>query len=177
VLKGVSLSDSAFAQNALRAETVTVIEANIDDMNPQIYGYLQERFQKLGALDTFVVPVQMKKNRPGILLTVVTSPELLETVTEAIFQETTTIGIRYYDASRTVLAREIVPIDLEVGRIRVKVSRRRGRIVNFSPEYEDCRIAADQRGIPVKLIQAQVTQEFMRHYGREMLSDRKEKQE
>ncbi|MFN8006216.1 MAG: nickel pincer cofactor biosynthesis protein LarC [Terriglobia bacterium] len=155
-------------------QRVMVIEANIDDMNPQLYGVLQERLLKMGVLDTFVQPVQMKKNRPGILLTVVASPEQLMPVTDEIFQETTTIGIRYYEASRSVLEREMVPLDLEGGSVRVKVSRRGGRIVNFTPEFEDCRALAEQREIPVKVIQARVTQEFMSRFGRELLSHGKE---
>ena len=145
-------------------------------MNPQIYGYLQERLQKLGVLDTFVTPVQMKKNRPGFLLTVVTAPENFETVADTIFRETTTIGIRYYEADRRVLEREVVPIELEYGIIRVKISRREGRIVNFSPEYEDCRVAAEKHGIPVKWIQARIAQEFMSRYGSDILKDNHERQ-
>jgi len=171
VFKGELSSRSDFAGEVHGAQKVTVIEANIDDMNPQIYSYLHERLQKLGVLDVFVCPVQMKKNRPGFLLTVVTDPETLDTIADAIFRETTTIGIRYYEARRQVLDRDIVPIEIEYGSIRVKVSRREGRILNFSPEYEDCRVAADEHGVPVKLIQARVTQEFMSRYGHEILKD------
>jgi uncharacterized protein (TIGR00299 family) protein len=176
VFKGKSTSVSAAAGRVPGSDPVTVIEANIDDMNPQIYGYLQERLQKLGVLETFVSPVQMKKNRPGYLLTVVTPPENFETVVDAIFRETTTIGIRYYEADRRVLEREVVSIELEYGIIRVKISRREGRIVNFSPEYEDCRVAGEKHGIPVKWIQARTTQEFMSRYGSDLLKDNYERQ-
>lgn len=159
------------------SQHVTVIEANIDDMNPQVVGYLQERLQKLGVLDTFVCPVQMKKNRPGFLLSVVTAPESFEIVADAIFRETTTIGIRYYEADRRVLEREIVPIEVEFGIIRVKVSRREGQIMNFSPEYEDCRVAAEKHGIPVKWIQARIAQEFMSRYGSDTIKDNHESRE
>jgi uncharacterized protein (TIGR00299 family) protein len=174
VFKGVHSSVSASAGQVYDSHHVTVIEANIDDMNPQIYGYLKERLQKLGVLDTFVCPGQMKKNRPGFLLTVVTTPETFEVVADAIFRETTTIGIRYYEAHRRTLDREMVPIDLEYGTIRVKVSRREGQIVNFSPEYEDCREAAEKHGIPVKWIQAKVAQEFMSRYGSDVLKENHE---
>ena len=174
--KGVLSSRTASVAGGPGSQNVTVIESNIDDMNPQIYGYLQEQLQKLGVLDIFVCPVQMKKNRPGFLLTVVTPPETLEIVADTIFRETTTIGIRYYEAGRKVLERDVVRIDFEYGSIRVKVARREGRIVNFSPEYEDCRIAADKHGIPVKWIQARIAQEFMSRYGHEILKDNKKNQ-
>ncbi len=176
VFKGERTSVSTSAGRVNGSHPVTVIEANIDDMNPQIYGYLQEQLQKLGALDTFVSPVQMKKNRPGFLLTVVTAPEILEIVADTIFRETTTIGIRYYEADRMVLERDIVPFELEYGIIRVKISRREGRIVNFSPEYEDCRVAGEKHGIPVKWIQARIAQEFMNRYGSDILKDNHERQ-
>ncbi len=176
VFKGERPSVSPFAGRVFGAHPVTVIEANIDDMNPQLYGYLQERLQKLGVLDTFVSPVQMKKNRPGSLLTVVTVPENFEAAVDAIFQETTTIGIRYYEADRRVLEREIVPIEIEYGIIQVKISRREGRIMNFSPEYEDCRGAAEKHGIPVKWIQARIAQEFMSRYGSDILKDHHKRQ-
>lgn len=169
VFKGRFSPQSVSADEACGEPKVTVIEANIDDMNPQLYGCLHDRLMELGALDAYVCPVQMKKNRPGLLLTVVISPEALDTVTEAIFRETTTIGIRYYDAGRRVLERQIVPIELEYGTIRIKVSRHKSQIVNFSPEYEDCRLAADKHKVPVKLIQARATQEFMNRYGKELL--------
>ena len=158
VFKGRAPFRSDLTEEVQGDQKVTVIEANIDDMNPQIYGYLQDRLLALGVLDTFVCSAQMKKNRPGLLLTVVTSPETLDTVTDAIFRETTTIGIRYYEARRQVLERQILLIELEYGTIRVKVSRQKGQIINFSPEYEDCRLAADKHRVPVKLIQAQATQ-------------------
>ena len=176
VFKGKVSTVSASAGRVPGSDPVTVIEANIDDMNPQIYGFLQDRLQKLGVLETFVSPVQMKKNRPGYLLTVVTAKENFETVADAIFRETTTIGIRYYEADRRVLDREVVPIELEYGIIRVKISRREGRIVNFSPEYEDCRVAGEKYGIPVKWIQARITQEFMSRYGSDTLKDNHERQ-
>ena len=176
VLKGEQTSNSSSISRALGSHSVTVIEANIDDMNPQIYGYLQERLHKLGVLDTFFTPLQMKKNRPGFLLTVITAPENFETAVDAIFRETTTIGIRYYEAERMVLEREMVPVEIEYGIIQVKVSRREGRILNFSPEYEDCRVAAEKHGIPVKWIQARIAQEFMTRYGSDLLKDIHESQ-
>ena len=151
------------------AETaVMVVEANIDDMNPQIYGHLQDRLFGLGVLDMFACPVQMKKNRPGILLTVVTPQALLEEVSDVFFRETTTIGIRYHEAQRKVLERQVEVIESEFGKVNVKVSKLNGKIVNFSPEYEDCRSIATQQNVPYKWVQSRVIQEFMNRHARDL---------
>ena len=143
---------------------VIIIEANIDDMNPQIYGYLQEKILGLGALDFFTAPVQMKKNRPGTLLSVMAPRELLDTVCRVLFEETTTLGVRYYVAGRKVLEREVEPFEIEWGTVSVKVSKLEGRIVNFAPEYEDCRRLAIQHHIPLKWVLSRVVQEFMNRH-------------
>jgi uncharacterized protein (TIGR00299 family) protein len=148
--------------------TVLVVEANIDDMNPQIYGHLQERLFALGVLDMFACPVQMKKNRPGILVTVVTPLPLLEEVSEVFFRETTTIGIRYHEARRKVLERQAEVIESEFGKVNVKVSKLNGRIVNFSPEYEDCRRIANEQNVPYKWVQSRIIQEFMNRHARDL---------
>jgi len=144
------------------------MEANIDDMNPQIYGYLQEKLLALGVLDVFLAPVQMKKNRPGVLLTVVVPKEAIEAVSTVLFEETTTIGLRYHTAQRKTLARKVEEIQCEFGKINVKVSRLNGRIVNFSPEYEECRRLAVENNVPYKWIQSRVIQEFMNLHGKEI---------
>ena len=147
------------------ANAVTLIEANIDDMNPQIYGYLQEKMLGLGALDFFTAPVLMKKNRPGTLLTVVAPRELLDTICWVLFEETTTLGVRYYEAGRKVLEREVEEFETEWGTVSGKLSRLEGRIVNFAPEYEDCRRLAIQHHVPLKWIHSRVVQEFMSRHG------------
>jgi hypothetical protein len=161
---GDLLSGSGEKKEPNPQETVLLIEANIDDMNPQIYGHLQEKLLGLGALDFFICPVQMKKNRPGTLLSVVSPKELLDTVSRVLFEETTTLGIRYYEASRRVLQREIEHFETKWGTISVKVSRLDGRIVNFAPEYEDCSRLASQHHVPYKWIQSRIIQEFMNRH-------------
>jgi uncharacterized protein (TIGR00299 family) protein len=131
--------------------TVTVIEANIDDLNAQVFGYLMEKVLAAGALDIFYTPAQMKKNRPGVLLTLLCKPEDRERMSEIIFRETTTLGVRYRNERREILTREFVTVETEYGPIRIKVSRARdGRVMNASPEFEDCRVAADKHGVGLR---------------------------
>ncbi len=146
--------------------TVAVIEANLDDMNPQIYGYFVERALQAGALDVFATPVQMKKNRPGQLLTVLCEPAAVDRLTLLIFRETTTIGVRTYTARRRTLERERVPVETSFGVIRIKVSRLDGHILNAAPEYEDCQRAAAERGVPLKQVLAEAAFEFQKQRGR-----------
>jgi uncharacterized protein (TIGR00299 family) protein len=146
---------------------VVVIEANIDDMNPQIFGHLQETLMAAGALDVFATPVQMKKNRPGLLITVIAPLDIQEALTSQIFEETTTIGVRFCLSQRRVLERDIVIVESKFGKIGVKVSRLNGKIVNFSPEYEDCRQAATRHTVPFKWVQSRVIQEFLNQYSGE----------
>jgi uncharacterized protein (TIGR00299 family) protein len=136
------------------SQSVVVIEAEIDDMNPQIFGVLMDRLLAEGALDVFYTSIQMKKNRPGTLLTVVASPNHKDRLTSTIFRETTTIGVRYREMARETLDREIVTVDTAVGPVRVKVARRGSDILNVSPEFEDCVRLATEHGRPVKEIQA-----------------------
>jgi hypothetical protein len=167
-IEGELLTEDPEHRGRTSQTDVAVIEANIDDMNPQIYGHLQERLMSLGALEVFAIPVQMKKNRPGLLLTVVTAPDLQDLLTEQIFKETTTIGVRFYPAQRKVLERETEMIQCEFGNVGVKVSRLNGRIVNFCAEYEDCRKAAVNNNLPLKLVQSRVVQEFMNQHAEEL---------
>ena len=130
---------------------VTIIEANIDDLNAQVFGYLMEKALSAGALDIFYTPVQMKKNRPGVLLTLLCNPPDRERMCDLIFRETTTLGVRYRNERREILTREFVTVETEYGPIRVKVSRARdGRVMNASPEFEDCRVAAEKSGVGLR---------------------------
>jgi pyridinium-3,5-bisthiocarboxylic acid mononucleotide nickel chelatase len=131
---------------------VTVIEANLDDMNPQLYGYFVEQALAAGALDVFSTPVQMKKNRPGFLLTLLCESVSLNKLSDLIFRETTTIGVRTHEVRRRTLEREIVPVATPLGEVRMKVSRMNGTMLNATPEYEDCRQIAAQKGIPLKQV-------------------------
>jgi pyridinium-3,5-bisthiocarboxylic acid mononucleotide nickel chelatase len=136
------------------SDRVLVLECEIDDMSPQLYGPLVERLLGLGALDVFYTAVTMKKGRPGLLLTVLASPDRREALEEVLFAETTTLGVRRQEWERTVLGRERVEVETPYGSIGVKVGSRGGRVYNAQPEFEECRKAAEARGVPVKEVQA-----------------------
>jgi len=142
------------------AERVVVIECEIDDMNPQLYGVAMERLYAAGALEVFYVPVQMKKNRPGTLLTVVAPPERRSTLADVIFRETTTIGLRHYEVERECLRREIVNVATPIGTVRFKLAWRDGRIINAVPEFEDCAKLAAANNLSVKDVQALAVQAY-----------------
>jgi pyridinium-3,5-bisthiocarboxylic acid mononucleotide nickel chelatase len=144
------LGDTAGAPAGL----VLRIECEIDDMNPQLFGPLMDRLADAGALDVFYIPVQMKKNRPGTLVTVLAPPERREAIAGLLFAETTTIGIRYDEMRRDVLDREIRTVDTAIGPIRVKVASRDGRVLNAAPEFDDCARLAREHGLPIKDVQA-----------------------
>lgn len=133
-------------------EEIAVIEANLDDMNPQIYGYFLDKALGAGALDVYTTPVQMKKNRPGTLLTVLCKPQDVSALMELIFAETTTFGVRTYRAQRKVLPREWVNVGTEFGDVRVKVSRVNGKILQVAPEFEDCRKLAEEKRVPLQRV-------------------------
>ena len=135
-------------------DRVTVIECEIDDMNPQIFGVVMDRLYAAGALEVFYIPVQMKKNRPGTLLTVVAPPALRTRMTDVIFRETTTIGLRHHDVDRECLERAIVAVETPIGTVRFKVASRDGHVLNATPEFEDCARLAAAHSLPVKEVQA-----------------------
>ena len=137
-----------------RGHRVVVIECEIDDMNPQIFGVLMDRLLAEGALDVFYTPVQMKKNRPGTLLTILSSPERRDLLIGTVFRETTSIGVRYREMSRECLDRETVTVQTPFGAVQFKVARRNGEILNASPEFDDCARIAAQSGTPLKDVQA-----------------------
>jgi pyridinium-3,5-bisthiocarboxylic acid mononucleotide nickel chelatase len=141
-------------------DTITVLEANLDDMNPQLFSYVQQKLLSAGALDAFGVPVQMKKGRPGIVLTVLASPALSESLARILLTETTTLGVRMRQEQRRILDREHVTVQSCWGPIRVKLGRLRGEVVNCAPEFEDCRTIAEATGVPLKT----VLQEALRLY-------------
>jgi len=130
-------------------ETITVIEANIDDMNPQVYEYVMEKLFKKGALDVFLTHVLMKKGRPGIKLTALCKETDCDELMKIIMGETTTIGLRFYEVKRRVLQREVRLVDTEFGRVKVKFSRLGDEILKATPEYEDCRRIAKKLNIPL----------------------------
>ncbi|MDH4029103.1 MAG: LarC family nickel insertion protein, partial [Nitrospirota bacterium] len=130
-------------------EKVTVIETNIDDMNPQVYEYVMDRLFDAGALDVFLTQLVMKKSRPGIMLSVICDEGRREKLTDIILNETTSIGVRFHDAGRKTLEREIKKIDSKFGRVNVKVCRLKGNKIKSSPEYEDCKKIAKKFGVPL----------------------------
>jgi uncharacterized protein (TIGR00299 family) protein len=141
-------------------EEIAVVEANLDDMNPQIYGYFLEKALAAGALDVYTTPVQMKKNRPGTLLTVLCKPQDTNALMSLIFAETTTFGARSYRAQRRVLPREWVNVVTDYGDVRMKISRVNGRILHVAPEYDDCRKLALEKNVPLQ----RVINEALRSY-------------
>ncbi|HEV2882140.1 MAG TPA: nickel pincer cofactor biosynthesis protein LarC [Pyrinomonadaceae bacterium] len=137
------------------SEKLFMIETNLDDASPQIVGYALERAFALGALDCFLTPVQMKKNRPGVLVSILCRATEREALTRLLFEETTTLGVRSYEVERRALAREFVGVETKFGAINVKVARRvDGSLTNVAPEYEDCRAAAVRAGVPLHVVEA-----------------------
>jgi uncharacterized protein (TIGR00299 family) protein len=132
------------------SDVVWVIESNIDDAPGEVIGHVMERLFRAGALDAFTTPVQMKKNRPGILLTALCPPSARAAVEGVIFRETTTFGVRRHLAERATLDRRWVEVRTRHGRVRVKVGSLAGRRLTASPEYEDCRAAAERTGAPLR---------------------------
>jgi pyridinium-3,5-bisthiocarboxylic acid mononucleotide nickel chelatase len=141
-------------------EEIAVIEANLDDMNPQIYGYFLEKALAAAALDVYTTPVQMKKNRPGTLLTVLCKPEETNALMSLIFAETTTFGARTYRAQRRALPRELVSVTTSFGEVHIKVSRVNGRILHVAPEYDDCRKLAVEKNVPLQRVIAEALRSY-----------------
>ncbi len=144
-------SASTLAANTA-SETLTVLEANLDDLNPQVFGYVMDRLLEEGALDAFGMPVQMKKNRPGTLLTVLCKPEDASKLTQLIFTETTTLGVRRREEVRQTLARRWENVSTEWGEVRIKIASMNGTVTNYAPEYEDCRRIAAEHHVPLKTV-------------------------
>jgi uncharacterized protein (TIGR00299 family) protein len=146
---------------AIQHDTISVLEANLDDLNPQVFGYVMERLLEAGALDVFGVPVQMKKNRPGTLLTILARPDEADKLAQIVFAETTTLGVRRREEHRQVLARKWETVPTRFGDVRMKIASMNGSITSFAPEYEDCRrIAAAQR-VPLKAVMQEAVQQYL----------------
>jgi uncharacterized protein (TIGR00299 family) protein len=142
------------ADASAAAMRVVVMACEIDDMNPQIFGALMDRLYATGALEVFYQPVQMKKNRPGTLMTIVAQPDQRDVLADLVFRETTTIGIRWQEMARLCLDREVVSIDTPFGVVRFKVARRERAVLNAQPEFDDLARAAAEHGVPIKTVQA-----------------------
>jgi hypothetical protein len=148
-----------------------VLETTIDDLSPQVMGYVTERLLAEGALDTFIVAAQMKKNRPGSLLTVLCDDSKAQTLREILFRETSTIGVRTRRERRDCLERALVPAITQWGTVRVKESRFGGTITNFAPEYEDCRRIAEEHSIPLKQVQQESIAAYLAQRASSPLAD------
>jgi uncharacterized protein (DUF111 family) len=153
---GDAAENSAFGSQ----ETIRVLEVNIDDMNPQIFGYFLEKALAVGALDVYATPIQMKKSRPGMLITVLCKPADEQKFQEMLFAETTTLGVRTYIAERCILPREWEMVVTRFGEVRVKVARVHGIVRQASPEFEDCRKLAEEKNVPL----VEIMEEAMRNW-------------
>jgi uncharacterized protein (DUF111 family) len=129
------------------------METTIDDMSPEVAGHVLERLQSAGALDVFLTPVQMKKNRPGVNLTVIAEPRRRSDLVEVLFKESTTLGIRFHEAQRDALERKRVQVRTGFGKVHVKLGLAGGKVVNVAPEFEDCRRLASSKRVPLKRVQ------------------------
>jgi len=146
-------------------ERLWMLETNLDDSSPQIIGHVMDRVLELGALDCFFTPVQMKKNRPGVLLSVLCGREEKEAVMKLLFTETTTLGVRSYEVTRRALERSVVRVETQYGPIDVKVAHLDGRVVNEMPEFEQCKQAAAKANVPLKIVEdaARIALSKIRH--------------
>ena len=133
-------------------DTVTLLETNLDDCRPEILGHLVDQVLELGALDVFHTPIQMKKNRPGVLLSVLCRPEDADDFRALILCETTAFGVRSSTMDRRKLKRAIDKVETEFGPIQIKLGYWKGKVIHAEPEYESCRIAAQTAKVPMKVV-------------------------
>ncbi|HLK08042.1 MAG TPA: nickel pincer cofactor biosynthesis protein LarC [Candidatus Angelobacter sp.] len=152
---------SAQHESPFPVEEITVLEANVDDMTPQVFGYVMEQALQSGALDAFGTPVQMKKSRPGMLLTVLCRNEDSQGLTKFILAETTTLGVRMRRESRAALTRRHVSVSTKWGNVRMKLANLNGSISNYAPEYEDCRQIAKEKKVPLKTVMQEAIKVYL----------------
>jgi uncharacterized protein (TIGR00299 family) protein len=141
------------APGRVGTESVVVLETNIDDLNPQVYDHVMARLFKAGALDVFLTPIQMKKNRPGILLRVICRPGDAGPLTDIMLTETSTLGVRQQIMSRVSLRREMRTVETSYGAVRVKIATLPDGTRRAAAEYDDCRRLAEERGAPLREVQ------------------------
>jgi uncharacterized protein (TIGR00299 family) protein len=162
----ITVGESAAVHESNRdlpLDEVVVLEANIDDLNPQLFGYVAEQALSAGALDVFATPVQMKKARPGTLLTLLAKPEDAERIARLVFSETSTIGIRTRREQRYVLPRRHETVQTPWGEVRIKIAQIKGSVSNYAPEYEDCRRIAEQHHVPLKHVMQEAIRIYLDH--------------
>jgi len=168
---GAGSSDNPTVPNLLRvligeaipntaSDEMWIVETNIDNMSGEVLGYVMEKLFEAGAVDAYFTPIQMKKGRPGIIISAIVAESSLSAVELVLFNQTTTFGIRKYKVVRTILSREFKEVDSQFGKIKVKIGRYNGDIKSFSPEYEDCKRIAEERGIPLKQVYSIISKEL-----------------
>ena len=160
-VESVTVGQAAEGWSDVMQETIAVLEANLDDLNPQIFGYLMEALIAKGALDVFYTPVQMKKNRPGMLLTVLANISDADRLAKVLFTETTTLGIRVRQEKRFVLARRWETVSTQWGDVRIKVANLQSASSHHTPEYEDCRRIAQEHQIPLKMVMQEASRLYL----------------
>jgi len=156
----VGETDTAY-ESPFPTEEIMVLEANVDDMSPQVFGYVMEQALQSGALDVFGTPVQMKKSRPGMLLTVLCRTEDSQNLTRLILTETSTLGVRMRRETRAALARSYVKVNTQWGEVRMKLANLNGSISNYAPEYEDCRQIAKEKKVPLKTVMQEAIKVYL----------------
>ena len=156
VLIGQEQGSSELETQNPKLETLWMLETNIDDLSPQVFGHVMERALELGALDCYFTPIQMKKNRPGVLLSVLCNAAEREAITQMLFAETTTLGIRSYAVERHSLERQVRSVETQYGVIDVKVARMNGHVVNEMPEFDQVKSAALRAGVPFRTVERAV---------------------
>jgi hypothetical protein len=158
VLRAVfGVASAVPSRSSDEADTVAIIETNLDDMNPQLFGDVMERLLAAGALDVFMTAVQMKKNRPGTLLTVLCGRNDVDRMADLLLTHTTSFGVRVHEVQRRKLARKSVKLKTKFGQIEVKIGRLGGKIVSRSPEFEACKRAAAKADVAVKEVYSEAT--------------------
>jgi uncharacterized protein (TIGR00299 family) protein len=150
------------SSEARRTERMMQIETNLDDLSPQTYEYVMEQLFQVGAVDVALTPVVMKKSRPGIVLSCLTTEDLTDAVLEVLFQETTTLGVRLHEVHRHVLSRRIVPVTISGGVVRMKVAEVGAGWEKAAPEYEDCKAIAKRTGRPLKAVMEEALRTYRR---------------
>jgi len=155
-------SNESAADEKMMNERITVLEANLDDLSPQVLAYAMERLLAEGALDVFSVPVQMKKSRPGALLTVLAKMEDANRLSKVIFVETTTLGVRRREEQRQTLSRRWETVATTWGPVRIKIANMNGSVSNYAPEYEDCRTLAEAQQVPLRTVMQEAIQQYLR---------------
>ncbi|MEF3304378.1 DUF111 family protein [Paenibacillus sp. GYB003] len=141
-------------------DRMVLLQANIDDMNPEFSSYVTDRLFEAGANDVYWIPIIMKKGRPGLMLNVLVSEERLSDMEAVVFAETTTLGLRYTKADVHRLGREFAQVETEWGPIAVKLGFYKGELVQMAPEFKECEAAAKRFGVPLKRVYEEVRRKY-----------------